>query len=660
MRLKKLRLKDIRNFQGVIEFDFSTSKEINVVSGKNGSGKTTIFKSIHLCQKIFFYYQIEDNSKLEQTIASQLAKLFLGNNSWMELTFDIKKDEEDNSEAKFKIKTTNYSNDLCSWEIEITDEDETQIKKYWNIDKPKNIVIYVPSDKHFIEKDIEQDKISIQSAKGYDQLLLDTILYPEQIFSNFYNRLVSDYIRERLLPSKPRVDLYFKVTEMMLKSLLPQIELSKFSGLHFENQFVLLGKTSRGRGVNHYDIRNFSSGEKVAFYILLFINYVQQIGMLIIDEPENHFHEDLLIKFISHLAKVCKTTDYVKFIKNVASQNRTPINQSAIKNYIKFYKDYDLEQVYLLSHSKNLIYSNFHDGQNYYVNNGLKTIDYENYESVLREIGISSIYSKVLFVEGDMEEQYLSLFLSDYNIKVHSLNGCHQVIETFKKISNLKEYIRESHFCFLIDRDTMSMEEIEKIREADTDNFDKNFIILEKHEFENYLLEPKIFHEIIKQHSALFQLIGLKTEQEIATEIKEIADETKEHLYRKEIQKLNGYSIGKIYKIFRRRDLPVTSEDEFKSYATTKLNEANLQENIISDFVTNFNVVKNKYRDEVWDDKWLEICDGKIVLGQVVGKYASYLSIGNQRLRQEIKKLVLDNSGYEINTVIRNIINKYE
>ncbi|MEJ8555491.1 AAA family ATPase [Tepidibacter sp. Z1-5] len=51
MKINKLRLKNFRSYEEEVEFDFSTSDTRNIIliGGKNGAGKSTIFESIKLC-----------------------------------------------------------------------------------------------------------------------------------------------------------------------------------------------------------------------------------------------------------------------------------------------------------------------------------------------------------------------------------------------------------------------------------------------------------------------------------------------------------------------------------------------------------------------------------------------------------------------------------
>lgn len=658
MRLHKLILKDVRNFSEKTEIDFSNTTTINTISGKNGSGKTTIFKCIHICQQAFFAKQFTDRNDINTIIGIELSKLFTNEKAYIQLFFEISKDEK-TTLSSFMISPEVFHNDHIIWKLESSESDFNLIKESWNISQPKNLIIYIASDKHFIEENVSHENISIDTNDSYSKLVIDTIIYPEKIFSNIYQRLINDYIRERLVPAKPRKDLYFQVTKILLKYLIPKIELSNFSGLYFQSQFVLLGKASKENKVNFYDIRNFSSGEKTLFYLLLFINYVQQIGMLIIDEPENHFHEDLLIRFTKYLYSSCETSNYVNYIFEIAKEIDFPITDSNKSEYDKFYKNYSLTQVYLLTHSKNLIYNNFSLGANYYIENSLKVIEYDDYERTLRNLGISSVYSKVLFVEGQTESYFLDIFLNDLNIKIHPLSGCEQVIDTFKKLSNIKAYLRESQFCFLIDLDTRSTEEIEKIRNESPKFFDSNFIVLDRHEFENFLLEPKIFQTIIETHKSLLPEIGGIELQKINSIIKDLADKNREHIIRKEIQKLNGYSISRLKDKLRKKEMPVDNLVNYTKYIDNKIRSINISSELLKEFESNYKLCDNRYSKNKWEKDWLSICDGKIVLAETIAYFAKYLGVDTKRFRKEIKNVVLNHPEFEINKIINQIVEKY-
>lgn len=657
MKIERITLNAIRNFQSTVTFNLSNSKQINTISGKNGSGKTTIFKSMLLCQKAYFCELTYDGS-VRRSISRDLARYFTSNDSYIEIEFTFEEDTK--NIANLRLECESFTHDYVNWRLVCSEKDNTLIEKHWNIQKPTNIIAYIESSKFFVESDVTYDNISIKKDDDYSRLIIDVILHPEMLFSNIFQRLVNDYIHERLVPAKPRREIYFTATKILLARLLPHLSFSNFTANTFPNQFVLLAKTTQANKSNYYDVRNLSSGEKTLFYLLLFINYVQNIGMIIIDEPENHFHEDLLVRFITLLNEISAESNYADFLITVASSGKIILSDTNKKELRSMYSSYNLSQIFLLTHSKNLIYNNFSFGTNYFIDNALHPIDYNNIERTLRKIGISSIYSKVLFVEGTTETDFLSFFLNDYNIKVHPLNGCEQVIETYKKLVNIKKHLTHNHFCFLIDRDTRSIEEVEALRKVDRDFFDNHFYVLDKHEFENYLLDPKIYKTLIQNHSALFSEIETITENEIEQKLKEIATSTKSIVIKKALQHKNGNTIGLLKESFRKKAMPVDEETAYQTYIDDIIHEIDINKHLKMKFMDNYQSTISEYSEDNWNREWSRLCDGKKVLTITINYFASYLKIDAQRLRREIKTEVIKNpSIYEVNKIIQSIILKF-
>ena len=659
MKINQLTFTAIRNFKSTVIFDFSNTGRINTVSGKNGSGKTTIFKCILLCQKAFFQRQLLDKPTVKENIKSELAKYFVGKESSIEINFSF--NNEGDKQAGFKLFCQHFDKNHIEYSLEfLTEHSEKFIKEYWNILDPQDIIFYIDSNKHFDEENVSHSNISISTSDTYNQLIIDTILSPEKIFSNIYQRLVRDYIRERLVPAKPRRELYFIPTKILLKELLPEIELSNFSAQHFRNQFVLLGKSTSNNKIAYFDIRNFSSGEKTLFYILLFINYVQKIGMLIIDEPENHFHENLLVKFVKILDEISNLDNYADYI--IAKDRKLATESgklSEAKEIRKQYNDYYLSQVFLVTHSKNLIYNNFGNDTNFYVDNALLSININEIEQTLREIGVSSIYSKVLFVEGSSDNEFLELFFNEYNIKVHSLSGCGQVIETYKKILPIKKYLRDTFFCFLIDKDTRNSKDITAIRVDNPTYFDEHFHILDRHEFENYLLDPRIFKEIIESHHSIFAGIETITVEAVDKEIFNIATSNKPEVIKKAIKKMNENSVTKLKENFIKKDLDISSLRAYENYFDDKIRTVDPNSCLKEMFVDNYNVCSELYNDKIWNKSWRNLCDGKAVLGQTIGHFAKHIKIDHNRLKQELKNIVNQKRDFDVNILISKLLSMF-
>jgi predicted ATPase len=576
MKLHKILLNNIKNFHGSNCFEFSDTKGINTISGKNGAGKTTLFQSLVVLQQAYFYELAISSSKIDfpdiaevkDKIESILKNLFTSEDSSISISLIFDEMELIPEEATLTIINKENVQKSLNWSIFVEEKDREVIERRWNINSPSNLIVYIGSDKHFDESPVLHKNISISKNVGRLQQTFNYALDPYNAFTFIYNRLISEYIRERLIPAKPKQDLFFTMAKVLLSTILPETEISNFSGNYIDNEFVLLGKTANENGTDFYDIRNFSSGEKTLFYILLLINYLDSPGILIIDEPENHFHEELLVQLIRLLEEISTTSNYVKYLLKKMKESDVKVGDSTKDVLSKKYQNYHLGQVFFLTHSKNLIYCTFAHGNNYILSNGLAILQYELYEKELRNIGISSIYEKILFVEGSQDAEYLELFLSRSNIKIKPVGGCREIISTFKKMSKMKNDLHDIRYVFLLDKDCRGEQDIEKIREIDIKLFDDTFIVMDRHEFENYLLDEHIFFAIQNKHHAINAYLPVPDLEVIKKNIKEIADSTKNITLKKEMNTILWNLIDNIKEQVCRKDDPLNSRLEMESYIT--------------------------------------------------------------------------------------------
>jgi predicted ATPase len=416
MKLQHIEIRNVKNFTGLNNFSFDPNININTISGTNGSGKTTIFKCVQLCQKAFFLDQFngkeENYSFLKEKLFAMAEGYLSGQDSYIKVTFLI-----DDKEFFFKIFIKDKE-----LKRECDNESLINIAKYWNIHNPISIILIIDASKSFSNENIEYSNISI-NPYSKKELVHKCIFQPEEIFSYMYQTVVKDYIHERIIPAKPPRYFYFNIATKLMNLLMENVKISNFSANAVHDQFVVLGKTNSTSKM--FDIRDFSSGEKALFFILLFICHIPSIGMLVIDEPENHFHEDLLNKFVTMLNEIAKSNNFAQWIKN----NIKDINVTWLTDYYR----HNLKQIFFLTHSKNLIYNNFSYGKNYIVNKGMNEITYANSENVLRQIGLSTVYSKVLFVEGKDDYNFLQNILLHIILKSNHLEIPEKSLKLLKK-----------------------------------------------------------------------------------------------------------------------------------------------------------------------------------------------------------------------------------
>lgn len=649
LSLQTIKLFNIKRFINENEINFSNcDSKIFSLSGNNGSGKTTILHSLMIAQMVFFMKQ----DHLEQNFSSLLIqfncyekihKLLTSNDSYIEIHF-----LSDNIPCGFKIYLKNDYNNSVGIEY-LSNDSLDLIQKYWNLSNPSCLFFYLSSEKHFKEDSITYDKIKI-SDKVKSNYILDYILNYENFSENMYQLLVNDYIKERVIPGSPRHDIYFGAAKILFNYLIPYIEISNFTGTK-NSEFQLLVKNENSK---NFDIRLLSSGEKTIFYLCLLVSYFTNIGIILIDEPENHLHENLLNKLINLLTEISNSNSLVEILRKYSP--------SELKEYlVKYYTDYNLQKIIFVTHSKSLIYNNFQFGENLIIDNSIQKLEYENAEKKLRELGLSSIYEKLVIVEGPTEESLFTHILDKSSIHIISVNGCDQVLSFYKRVKDLKDYLHSVNIIFLIDKDTKNKEKFDKIRNKDPSFYDKHFIVLDKHEIENYFIDRQLLEDVCSYYDLENEDSSVSID-ELNKLITEAEDHTKNLVRKKELnEKLHDCIIDYAGKIVQ-EDIKINDLITFQEYITPIFKEIN--DNYLSDVTKIFNNMSNKYLS--WESKKDSLCDGKEAYEEIKRRLASRLEITEKRLEQTImSKLFIDihnkkEPKYELTKILREVLEKLD
>ncbi len=510
------------------------------------------------------------------------------------------------------------------WKILVKDNEDI-LKLFWNLSNPQGIIVYISAERKVIEKDVTYSDIEL---KGMDEISdkVQVILSGENLFNSLYSIIINDYIHERIIPVHGGIkrDKYVIESKKIFNDFFPDLSIGNFSGIDKKDQFILTVKRNVGK---RYDIRKLSSGEKLIWYALILINYIKSMGILAIDELENHLHETLAWEFVDYLKKICE------------------LKTNGIS----------LSQVFLLTHSKNIIYNNFAIGNNYIlVDKILTKLDYVNYEKELRRLGLSCINEKIIFVEGMSDINDLSDIFSKYNIHVKKLNNCTEVIKTYEGLSNIAQWIQEKRIVFVIDKDTRDEVEINLLRERNRDFFDKHFYILPKHEIENYFLDEEIIFNVVEEIRLLFEKEVI-TKEEINKMMKDYADECMDITKRKYLNYLIHNKLNKLNDLVHMKDIQIDNYTEYEKYIENVFSSALWEQNI-DDFHGMYSIMKDKYGVLNWEPKWRDLCDGKIVYNKTINTLAQRLGISKKDLDLKIRKQLIETEGTTLNTMITKIV----
>ncbi len=641
MKIKRISLNKVRSFDKSVSVDFDENVSTFSLSGKNGAGKSTILKSIWLAQKLHFC-SLVGGSELEE--AKEEAHRFL-----------ISNDSSISLQIVDQGDTADITLSIVNGMVSVKYSNEPLVKKHWNLENPSNLILFVDASKGFSEATLKFDEINIL-GNNKSNLTLEAVTRPESLFFGIYRQLVKDYVHGRLIPSKPDRLLYFRVASRMFTTLIPSVELKNFSGNHRPGEFVLLGKANADKRKPLYDVREFSSGEKALLSTLAFLCISKSVCALIIDEPENHFHESLLLEFISTLNNLCEQGGVLKW----ASHAQADIKDEWLEQE---YKGHNLNQLIVSTHSKSLIYKIFSMGQNFVISDSdsILPIAYEDAETDLRKIGLSTIQSQVLLVEGVDDNEALEYISKGKNIIIKPLNGSSAVTDTFRRVCELRHHLHDARFVFLVDSDNKPDAFFDKLRSFDPSFFDDCFVKLSKHEFENYLLDPAIFVAVSAAYLSL-STDGQEAPSEDAVrgQMVELAKESLPQVYKKELSLSFQHVISNHFSrlIWGNKNFDWSRTDvvnqQILDYVLTDGHATDLKDALHSAAASTFELYK-RAEDQVLIDR----CDGKQVFSRVADFYAKQCGVDGKIFKKAIYKEAQSNIDSSVGELTQRILAKF-
>ncbi|WP_081482887.1 AAA family ATPase [Gluconacetobacter diazotrophicus] len=610
MKLTNLEIFNIKSFKEVVSINFDNDTKIFSFSGINGSGKSTILKSISIIQKLFF--SIKSNALSD--FYTELGDFLSRDAAYISCEFAHNGD-------KGTIKLFRSFS-----EYKYTIENNTLFDETWGSNTPDGIILYIDSNRFIQNDSVEFSSISLDNMDDKN-VLEDIVRCPEKLFSTIYKKIISDYLYGRLLPAKPDRLTYFHVAQKFFEKLIPHVSIRNFSGKHVEREFVLLGKNGSDPKSKQYDIRNFSSGEKSLFSILNLLFLTNKISTIIIDEPENNFHLTLLMDFMRLLKDFCDGSVCDKISELNTAQSGKVINNNWINS---LYSEMNLHNVIIATHSKELIYKVFAYGKNFLVSDDVVEIEEKNAEIELRKLGLSQVDKRILFVEGRTDRIFLENALSNYDITVKDLSGGESVISTWKKIQKIKNDIKNVDFVFLVDSDNRKRQILSEASSIDPEFSNLTLVVLDRHEVESYLLDiDNIYISIYKitNELGLSRISKIKVKTYIIESykktrstsiLKDTLNNTREYV---------NYEMSNLLwgnRKFREKikSMNSMSKDDILGYLGN-----DFLENIATEILDIVNTTRDDYDENLTFDEFVSKCDGKSVFNTFCSKISAEIGV---------------------------------
>ncbi|MES5322908.1 AAA family ATPase [Alcaligenes phenolicus] len=641
IRIKSVYLENIKNFgsNGCI-FNFGNEYKIHTVSGRNGSGKTALFKAVQVFQKIFFFDQIDvdviEREGLLRSLKLEIESILSGSSGVIDIALS-----HDGNIIHIELKLFNDDPMYPDEFYEINEKIPGSLDRLgcvWDIDNPRDVIAFIDAGKSFSDFGVGVNNINLLSRKQKSrEFILECIFSPEKTLQAIYKKTVLDHIQYRLDPS--RTYEYFRNANHAVKIISKNIEVKNISATKVDGSLVMLGRTTDGMAL--FDVKDFSSGERALYLTLLFIFYLPNIGILVLDEPENHLHENLLRGFYDFLKGVALKGGPYEWLK---AQKYGEGEKNILEDSVD-----GLSQIFLTTHSKALVYQNLNYGECLVISQeGLLPLEGGGIEAELRKVGVSTVFSKTLFVEGATESSLLTDILEASGIEVMVSDTCKEVIEYFKKISKIKEKIHGADFCFVMDRDNKTESEIEDIRCIDPSYFDRAFIVLDRHEIENLLIDEKLIVDSL--NPALKNLCQDEIEVKwIKNAFLEIAGE----LNKKSMVKY----ISSGLKMYLKREIldPVIME---RSLIDKGVDQT--VDNVFSSFDPD--CVKSHGRELsdqfniIWKNDWKRLVDGKAFLNILYNKLEKKTGIKGAVIKKSlIERVKVNPKEYEVGLFLNKV-----
>lgn len=653
----------IKGFNEKFPANFSKEKNLYTVSGANGSGKSTVLRSLVLAQKAFFLTQLDQGSELYKRywgrVDDEIRRYVRDDKSSICVNFSI-----NGSEGQLVL-----SGDVIKgWTVSGTKLEE--LKKFWDIKNPTSIILYLDASKSVSEEEIRYTSLNM-SDLGIETLAIRCIFTPQHAFSEMYRQTIQDYIVERLSPSSPPRTVYQSIAKSIFHELLGGVAIANFSA-RLDQQVTLLARRILPQKSGSFDIRELSSGEKTLYFTLSYLFLANTVGCLIIDEPENHFHEDLLIKFVKFLgnilgagslAEYLKMTGLINVGEDSAEGNVEPgivQKQKIAKKTEDYYSKHKLSQVFLLTHSKTLIYHAFSIGKNYVIRNQGKKHEWAllaevSAESTLRELGLSSTLHKILFVEGKSDSALLSHALAASNVILRPLDGSGAVKDMFRRLHEIRSEVKGISFGFLIDSDDKAPGYIDQLRKINPHFFDSCFCLLKTHEIENLLLDAKVFSKTIDAERSTLVTTPLPTAEEIQAKLVEFGKRGIFTSFKKAVNSQIEMDVLSLLapKIWGNKSLKYEDTTELNSSLNVVL-PAGLEVELKSIIANSAEKAKERFFD-ISDTELLARCDGKQALSLAASYFAAFCKVDKDRFLQQLYATAINDKTTELGKVVERL-----
>lgn len=525
MRIESL---EISNFKILRHLKLDDIPDLAVIAGPNGSGKTALFDALRVFKESIATYSIRNQGAVYiQTLLQQIGPVITAGETEAKITVSIKLSDvekyalgllyghpgvltgtvtvrsdqtlgQQETAQLFYGTDANYGNDPNLSYLQ-------QLLGGYRSGGLLGVIDHIGPDRRFAGGQVMNINLSPENEETELQRL---VLNSDEKFTT----LTQDLVMMHLLDMQEREDgvenprNYIDGVREIFRHFLPDQEfvgVRMLPSLSGPPQIMV-----RSGGVEH-DVNRLSSGQREILMTYTHLEKLRPTGSIILfDEPELHLHPALQRRVIGHLRRLLERGN---------------------------------NQMWVISHSEGIVDTTEYESLYAMTGRGHPAVELVKeradriglLQNLGASVGLQLISPRILFVEGDSDEELLRLLCGELpaNVSIQSTGGKGNLMrlsETAMRL--LEEAVVDGQFYLVRDRDVeASPENLNALQEK----YAGNFFTWDRYHIENYLLNEEAIYHVLADDPDLPTPASVA---EVGRQLRALADERKEQVLAKYLE----------------------------------------------------------------------------------------------------------------------------